>query len=168
MNNSFNIFALIFVASIIIFSCKGPQGPVGPHGPAGSDAIDSMYIKELRLDLKFSASTNVDSWTASMFCYYKFDKRNYPGVDSIIFIAFPYTLDTNTYSMVKLFNWDTGEDIPNSIIQSNHLPADNFYVASVNLYKYLPDSAINIGIKMKISNKGSAYANNTYLCLYRK
>jgi len=156
----------LYILTFLIYSCKGPEGPAGPPGKDGKDGETD---KQIRMELAvWNGGTEDNQWT-SVLGLIKFDKRNYIGVDSIIFVANIYTYDTTNFCIAELFNYDGGIVIQNSTIQSNTLYSYISFTQSGNIYQTLPDKEINIGLRFRSSVKGKtsgiAYR---YLFLYRK
>jgi hypothetical protein len=152
----------LFLFSFIIYSCTGPAGP------AGKDGKDGGYDKQIRIDIESAGNTGDDFWHSNL-ALIKFDKRNYVGVDSIIFVANIYTDDTAIYGIAELFNYDDGSTIQNSTLQSNSPYNSNIFTQSENIFQSLPAKEINLGIRTKSSVSGKSMGlGRHYLFLYRK
>jgi len=168
---------LTFMLSyLLINSCKGPEGPAGPAGkdgagvpgPAGKDGIDGQTDKQIRLTLLYPMQTTSDQWIWYLGLI-KFDKRNYVGVDSIIFVAQIYSDDTTNYCIAELINNNDTSLIKNSTIKTNKIFKENLYISSGNLYQSFPDKEIDVGVRIRSSIKGfHSTIFYCYLFLYRK
>jgi hypothetical protein len=138
----------------------------GPMGPAGQDAYSDSQI---RLPMLSGGNTTSEDGVL-ISGIIKFDKRNYEGVDSIIFIAYPYSGNINNYCMVELYNFTDSVVIENSLLKSNQPGNSQVYQETGNLYNYLPDKEIDLGISIKSEHEGSfsGIINYSYLFLYRR
>ena len=97
----------------------------------------------------------------------KFKKSNYPGVDSIIFVASPYVGDITNSSVVDLYDITDRQTIVGSSLSSNSLFNSDF-IQSGNLFNNISDKEITLGISQHSSNQGFFAASGTaYLFLYR-
>jgi len=152
------LITITFYCAIV--SCQGPSGPAGKDNP---------YDKQVSLTMDLQGRDGAyDQWH-SFIAILKFDKRNYIGVDSIVFSVFTYVTDTTYNHIIELFDYDTGDSIPNSRIITNIDLKHAKYVESVNIFKYLPDKEITLGIRHKSSDpKNSAVIGNGYLFMFRK
>lgn len=99
----------------------------------------------------------------------KFSKKNYPGVDSIVFAANAYVANSNNTSHVQLYNMTTNQPIGNSEIIANGLYNDTLYLRSSNIYKSLPEDEVMIGVQLRSGIPGMfAGTGKCYLYLYRR
>jgi hypothetical protein len=98
----------------------------------------------------------------------KFNKNNYPGVDSITFVCNSYVTSSGTTATIQLYNLTDNLPINNSTITTGQLYPPSF-LETGNLYNSLPNSTVRIGISLKSSKSGVDV--ESYLCflyLYRK
>ena len=160
------LFILFFTFSIafVLISCDESSGPDGKDGTKTGG-----YDKQIRLSMDMQGREGVyDQWS-SHIALLKFDRRNYSGVDSITYSVYTYLTDTTYNHIIELFDYDTGDSIPNSRIISNVDLKHAKFVESGNIYKYLPDKEITIGIRHKSSDPAkSATLGSGYLFMYRK
>jgi hypothetical protein len=158
-------FILLFNTAIFVYGFLGCTKE-GPIGPAGKDANND---KQIMLTLDFFANTTSIDGVIGLGLI-KFDKRNYVGVDSIIFVSRPYSGDINSKSIVELYNISDNLSINNSLLESNQPLQENNYLESGNLFSMLPEKEINLGIRIRSEKEGSfaGVYNNSYLFLYRK
>ncbi len=101
----------------------------------------------------------------------KFNKNNYPGVDSIVFIVQPFSYDPSFESIVELYNFTDQVSIIESSLSSNQPSVnDNLkYLETSNLFNNLPDKEITLGIRIYSSKDDSHVScGYSYLVLYRK
>ncbi len=108
---------------------------------------------------------------------FKFNKNNYPGVDSIILVCNPYldpNFQANTPSgVVQLFNITDNVPIANSQIITNYVRTsadrDTPVRETGNIINYLPNQTISLGILVQSSDLSLyCYPGLCYLYLYRK
>jgi hypothetical protein len=157
------IISALFLFSII-YSCTGPTGPAGKDGINGKDG---GYDKQLRIDIESSICTGGEL-TRENLGTYKFDKRNFIGVDSIVFVGMVWAGDTNVYGKAELFNYDDGLTIANSTISAKYSSGNWEISQSVNCYNSLPNKEINIGVRIKGIAGHGICLDRTSLLLYRK
>ena len=146
-----SILSVLLLAMIISgIGCKGNTGPTGPAGaPGGND-------KEIRLS--FSA-TQGTAWSdtnwhsdAAQVAIYRFNKNNYVGVDSIIFVALLETADSTAPCTMRLFNLTDSAMIQGSLISSSSRSL--FLVQSSNISSSLPGKEITIVPQVKSGKSG--------------
>jgi hypothetical protein len=98
----------------------------------------------------------------------KFNKHNYPGVDSIILVCNPYVGDVSNTANVQLYNLTDNVPIAGSSLTANNLYSAKF-IQTANLYNNLPDYDITLGVSLFSSIEGKFAATGTcYLFLFRK
>lgn len=156
----------IFISALLI-SCEGPTGPAGKDGTNGIDGkngTNAGYDKQIRLYFNGNGSTSSNNWVflQSGANLVKFNKLDYVGVDSIIFIA---SLKGNTTA--QLFNITDNHEIYNSVISSTS--SDSNWKETSNIIAGLPKYEITIGVQFRVtSGAGLAEINSPMLILYRK
>jgi hypothetical protein len=95
----------------------------------------------------------------------KFNKNNYPGVDSVILACDPYGS-----AIVTLYNMTNQVTISNSTLISNGNVAGN-YIETGNLFSVLPTHTVTIGVSLRSADDGKFASSSwlgCYLYLYRK
>lgn len=99
----------------------------------------------------------------------KFNKNNFLGLDSIVFIAVPYVSDPSFQAVVDLYNVTDDVSITGSEIVSNQTLNVNGFVQTGNLYDQFPGKEITLVTRTR-STKEGAYAGcyYAYLVLFRK
>ena len=100
----------------------------------------------------------------------KFNKNNYPGVDSIVLVCHPFISNSSGTGTFQLYNMTDNVPIGNSSITSNNT-TQNMAPAqeSNNAYSSLPNHTISLGISITSSKSGVVcYPGYSYLYLYRR
>lgn len=151
------------------FVCNGSTGPVGPAGPA-SPADKFIMIRLFEGVYGIGGAGNITYGP-----FYKFNKKNYPDVDSIVFAARPYInhYGTGGAVIVDLVNKTSNSVIDNSQmtgtkngISYNDLPPFQY---SKNIYNSIPDGDIDLGVKVTVQEQSQqGYVFDGWLFLYRK
>lgn len=152
------ILALMTVVmAIVAGACEGPQGP---PGPSGGD-------KQTRFLLSLSDASTSDTAGVILGDLIKFNKSNYNGVDSIVFVADLSTDDTTYSCIAELYNITNRRVVDSSLIAGKgELPARSI---SRNLYAKLPAVEIDLGARVRTTEQGRpARCGRMYLFLYRK
>ena len=134
------------------------------------DDNDIAYDKQIRLEIDGSVSSNSTAWQISEYetwTLINFNKRNYIGVDSIVFFGSLYTSDTNNTVYLELYNMTDSVPIQNTTLTSNN--SDYIFMHTNNIYDYLPDHDINLGLRVRSQNEGIGVSSGarSYLFLYR-
>jgi len=129
---------------------------------------NTMTDKQIFLSINFSAnSTSTTPVIGGELI--KFSKNNYPGVDSIIFVANPYVSDVANTSNVELYNLTDNVPINNSKITTGNLYGYRSFLQTQNVFNQLPDKEITLGIRFSSGNAGMfAAVGSAYLILYRR
>jgi hypothetical protein len=113
----------------------------------------------------FSTSDTTGIIMGDIFYITKFDKANYCGVDSIIFVGFISTSDINNTCVAELVRLSDTLLIENSRITTNDTAGA--WVESGNIYSSIPAGEMDFGIRL-ISEYGARVGmSNGYLFLYR-
>lgn len=124
---------------------------------------------ETRISIEFTTSTSTTAGHKGIGIY-GFNKDNYVGVDSIIFVGIPYTESLSNHSIIELFDFTDNKIIEGSEIKSskNYNSAENIF--SPNLYNVIPSGNRDLGIRLRSEVEGahSSMKNKCYLYLYRK
>lgn len=158
---------IIILFAFFLISCEGPTGPAGKDGTNGVDGVNGInagYDKQVRIYFNGGLTTSLHNWVflqenANII---KFNKMNYTGVDSIIFVA---TLNGNVEA--QLFNITDNHPIYNSIISANS--TELVWRESPNIFIAFPKYEITVGIQMRVSSgTGVSSISSPMLILYRK
>jgi len=147
---------------------------------------DTTIVVDSNLDrqLVFSFDLNTGSITPTPQLawdkIYKFNKHNYAGVDSIVFMADPYVANVNPSfdptdsCVISLYNVTDGVPIAGGQFRTRNADP-NVFVQTGNLYNALPDKEITLGVTVLStkdeSNTGggtAAAVTKGYLFLFRK
>lgn len=83
----------------------------------------------------------------------KFDKRNYPGVDSAIWIGYFYPASGGGRAHIQLYNYTDSLAIAGSELISDSL--GTIPVQSGNIFKALPDHEVTLGFRMRSDSVGT-------------
>jgi hypothetical protein len=98
----------------------------------------------------------------------RFNKLNYPGVDSITFIANPAVNDNGNFAIVTLYNLTDNLPINNSSIKSTHVSAIDPmspYFETGNIYNFLPNHTVTLAITLQSGIQGS-FCESGYAAIY--
>lgn len=132
------------------------------------NGADGSSDKQIFLPIPNAGSNTSSSTPVITGSLIKFNKDNYAGVDSIIFVADPYVADVSNTSIVELYNITDGEIITNSKLSSSSLFNQRSFIQTGNLYNNLPGKEIIIGIRQYSAKEGFfAASGSSYLFLYR-
>ena len=96
-----------------------------------------------------------------------FNKQNYIGVDSAVFVANIRAGNSTTLGYAELYDETNGQVISNSIVSTTNT---NFTtLESGNLFDNLPDGTVNLTIQVRSETSGVTTSINgkNYLFLYR-
>jgi len=138
---------------------------------------DSVFIcngsgvgdKETRISIEWTANTTSTTIVKGIGIY-NFNKDNYPGVDSIVFVGAPYSVNPINNSIIALYDFTSNQVVPGSEIQSNkdYNSASNIFTK--NLFDVIPSGQRDLGITLRsdINGQFSGMKGNCYLYLYRK
>ena len=167
-----SIATFLYLAGVLfILGCEGPAGPAGVQGVGGLDGKDGGYDKQLRLDFNIidtlQSRDTLGTVSSQQFTIVKFNKAYYVNIDSIIFLAFLRSSDTNAVCTLELFNVTDNVGIDSSLIQSK----DTTYklVESKNIFKDLPSKEITLAVKISSSKQGTLVeALQPVVYLYRR
>lgn len=135
-------------------------------------ARNVSHDKQIRIRFGgLDIATDSDEWTKTRYetlTLIKFNKNNYPGVDSIIFTPSAYSNAAGINCYVQLYNLTDNVPIENSTVQSDVY--DYIFIDSGNIYNYLPDKEIDLAIRIKSGRKGTIVSTGVvnHLFLYRK
>ncbi len=96
-----------------------------------------------------------------------FDIRDYPGVDSAVFVAYMSSYTPEARLRLQLFNATDSLPIPESELTPIGWKGE--YVRSRNIRSVLPNHRVTLGIRTRLAQTGApAYANFAALFLYRR
>lgn len=156
------------ILSLLFFiACEGPTGPAGKDGVDGIDGQNGSnggYDKQVRFYFNGRASTTSRNWISLQESanIIKFNKLDYSGVDSIIFVA---SLSGNCEA--QLYNVTDNHPMANSIISSSSSVL--VWRETSNVMPSFPFYEITVGIQMRVSSgTGTATLDTPMLILYRK
>ncbi len=131
------------------------------------DGVAGIISEEIQITLEASANS-LSSTPVFSFVSTTFDIRNYPNVDSVVFVAYPYVANNTNFASVELYNATDGQVISNSLLRSNDLYEEREQLRTNNLFDLLPKKRITLGIKFSSETDGQfAGSGGTYLFLYR-
>ena len=134
------------------------------------DGIDGGFDLQIRLIiLGYGDSTGAS--TSSIRQIGKlidFDKRNWIGVDSIVFTPSMYS-ETNNLAFAELYDLTNDEVIANSTVSTTSTAVT--HVKSVNIYDDLPEEEVDLTIQIRAENSDPNtrvdMTGKSYLILYR-
>ena len=163
-------FLLIIFALVSFYTCFDNEGPAGPPG---KDGKDGDYDKQICIPFPFTGSygTSRSQYTyLSSSAIIKFNKNNYIGVDSIIFVPhIDAWMGDDNYCIAEIFNLTDSTEILNSLVKTNS--KNRIWVESGNIYDSFPEKEIDICVRFKSLKDGDDYRvgiNRAWLFLYRK
>lgn len=98
-----------------------------------------------------------------------FDKRNWVGVDSIVFVPRIYSEFTISNATAELYDQTNNDVISNSTLSTNNTDFLGTHLYSGNIYDDLPEAKIDLKIQLSTENSGSnvCITGKSYLLLYR-
>jgi len=124
---------------------------------------------EIKIPLDFPANTT-HTTPVSGLALANFNKTNYWGMDSIVFAAQPYSGSLNNHAIADLIDMTNNVVLNGSQLSSNQPLSSNSIITTGNLYNAIPNTSINIGLRVRSENEGSfaAVYGTSYLILYHK
>jgi hypothetical protein len=133
------------------------------------NGLDGNRDVETRVSIEFTANTTSTEGVKGIGIY-GFNKENYAGVDSIIFVGAPYSGDVSNNSIVELYDFTANRVITGSQIKSNKDHSSRKQIFTANLYDAIPSGNRDLGIRIRSEVEGefSGLTENCYLYLYRK
>lgn len=156
----------LFMATLLVLSCQGPQGP---RGNPGNDT-------EIESQLRFS----VESFWVLGHAYtdwiindrrklHKFNISDYTGIDSAFFVVAMKAAGANSEFSAILYNLTDSADISGSQVSSQD--SSLRYIESKNILASIPKKEIELCLKVKNEyfplDSGSAEISFYMLILYR-
>jgi hypothetical protein len=125
--------------------------------------------KETRISIDFSANTT-SSTSVKGIGFYGFDKDNYAGVDSIVFVGAPYSGNPNNNSILALYDFTANQVVPGTEMKSNKDYNSSSNIFTQNLLNIIPAGKRDLGVilRSEVDGQYSAMKGNCYLYLYRK
>lgn len=137
--------------------------------------VDSPLDKQIMLYLPEPIGSLDTTWGPGIFNIYHFNKANYAGADSVIFMANPNVFgDPTNYSQVCLYDLTDSVPIAGSTLSSN-TSSQNVFLQTGNIYNALPNKEITLtialrGTKSEVNAGGTSAAqvSTCYLFLFRK
>ena len=136
------------------------------------DGIDGGFDEQIRL-VVYSSKGGACTCGANRFegDLIDFDKRNWVGVDSIIFIPSMYSSRNRAFpAIAELYDQTNDVVIENSTVSTISLTAT--HIESGNIYDDLPEAEIDLSIQIRSDNPdtdatGTVLTGKSYLMLYR-
>jgi len=137
---------LLFILGIVFFfACKKEE------------IIQAELDKEVRVPFPVNDGTfNISFETFAPSTYLKdFDKRDYPGVDSITFICSLLSGNLSDTAYVRLYNVTDSSIIDNTLLAAATPLSTYVVVQTNNIFNMLPDKKIDLAIQAKSSDKNN-------------
>lgn len=135
------------------------------------DGIDGGFDEQIRLVI-YSSKGGACTCGANRFegDLIDFDKRNWVGVDSIIFIPSMYADLAEFPAFAELYDQTNNQVIANSTVSTSSTRAT--HVKSINIYDNLPEEEVDLSIQIRTENPninatGTVLTGKSYLMLYR-
>lgn len=135
------------------------------------NGIDGGFDEQIRLVI-YSSKVAACTCGANRFegDLIDFDKRNWVGVDSIIFIPSMYADLTGFPAFAELYDQTNSQVIANSTVSTSNTTAT--HVKSINIYDDLPEEEVDLSIQIRTENPninatGTVLTGKSYLMLYR-
>lgn len=151
---------LLLAISFVIFfvSCK----------KVVTNTLDKQVTLYFPISYWSTNTTDFASLPAHSFLT-DFDKRDYPGVDSVILVAGLSLDDPSDTVYVRLFNVTDNQEIQNSQISTTNVAIDNYNeLQTQDIFNSLPDKRVTLAVQIR-SAKGNSYVyvQEPYLKLRR-
>ena len=136
----------------------------------GSDSPRDRQIRFTLLEIPGTSNNGNENKTEGFYIgrLEKFNKDNWPGVDSAIFVTNIQTTNAAHHAYAELFDLTHHAVIENSTVYTYNTNAVR--LTSENFYDNLPEGEVDLTIQLRIENTAStSYISGTsYLFLYRK
>ena len=135
------------------------------------NGIDGGFDEQIRLTIYSRNSGefgNLGSTTGYIVGeLINFDKRNWVGVDSIVFVPKFRTGNATYTAFTDLYDETNDVVINNSTVSTNSTSAT--HVISTNIFDDLPEQAIDLSIQLRIENSATTnwISGTSYIMLYR-
>lgn len=174
MNNTLSIL-IIFIFSLLVLNCEGPQGEIGPSGPVGEDGIqgppglNGNSDKQIRIELGGGIGANDTIWSyPEVYSHLlKFNPSYYTGVDSILLVACMNSAYTSSKIIIELYNLTDNQPIDKSLLETSS--TDFIWCISNNIFFSFPNKEITLGYRIKTNIiGGGGQMVRSYLLLYRR
>ena len=134
------------------------------------NGIDGGFDEQIRLTI-YNNGANSQCTSTSRFDgdLIKFDKRNWVGVDSIVFIPHLWSQSSSSNAIAELYDKTNNAVINNSTVSSTNTDPFDGHISSGNIYDDLPQSEIDITIQTRAESSSFQACINqkSYLMLYR-
>jgi hypothetical protein len=129
-----------------------------------------IYDKQIRFKITSGSNTSSSAYSIDNGEIIKFRKTDFIGVDSIIFVANPYTGGAGNYAEVELYNITDNVVVANSLLNQNTTSANALLLQTGNLFNSLPDKEIRLGLRYRSTVNGQFAGTGTlnWLFLYRR
>ncbi len=130
------------------------------------NGVDGGFDEQIYIYLLGEYSNSSSTYSVEGLCLIDFDKSRYLDVDSIVFVASPYTFSTT--GLIDLYNVTDNESISNSEVTTTNGVSDRELIKSGNIYQSLPSKGIDIGVRVKSEPAGgTSYSGEMFLVMYR-
>ena len=132
------------------------------------DGVAGIISEEIQINMGAGANT-MSSDPVIVSGPITLDIRNYPNVDSVVFVADLHVANATNFASIELYNATDGQVIANSLLRSNDLPEERQQLKTGNLFEYFPKKRITLGSKLSSETNGQfAGAGNLFIFLYRR
>lgn len=131
---------------------------------------NNTLLNEIRIQLYYGGNTD-SAVGVSGLTLNNFNKANYPGLDSIVFVGNPYVyVAGETTATFELFNMADNVILEGSALTSNQAFNPLNLQTSKNLYNVIPNKSINIGARVRsgMNGKYASVSDGGYLILLPK
>ena len=135
------------------------------------NGIDGGFDEQIRLVVFTTGGgfTSSTSTTRQLGDLIDFDKRNWVGVDSIVFKPKMSSRSVDSPAFAELYDLTNNEVISNSTVSTTSTTF--MHVQSINIYDDLPEEKVNLTIQIRAENSNDDTSvrmnGNSYLMLYR-
>ena len=150
----------VILLGFILHSCNqqstpGPQGPVGPTGTTEKQIRIPFYYWGVNTSYAADSSSKI----VSDYTIIKFNIQNYPGADSVIFVA-NFHGDSAIACTIDLYDLTDSSKLNNSTLTSYY---DNYqYFETGNIISSFPNKEITLGMYITFSGKSSTISTNIF------
>lgn len=135
------------------------------------NGIDGIINEQIQLKIVDGIGTAANTTSAQPVTVpgiHSFDIRNYPNVDSVVFVTDPWVANKNNVAVVELYNITDNQPIGHSMLSTNNLHGEKRPLFSANIFNELPKRPITLGIRLNSKVNGQFSASGIpYLFLYR-
>ena len=121
------------------------------------DGAEGIIIEEIQIRIADGIGTAINTASSTPVIGSSpttFDIRNFPNVDSVVFVADPYVADNSNFASLELYNVTDGQVIANSLLRTNKLYEEREHIKTGDLFAKLPKKQIILGIKFSSETDG--------------